>query len=157
MSGLNYKRINKELQTIQIEIDGGENHNILKVNTINDDLTHWTAVIKGPSDTSYEKGIFKLDISFPSNFPFQAPKIKFLTKIYHPNVSNSGDICLDILKDQWSPALSVSKVLLSICALMSDPNANDPLNGEVANVFRKDKNLYEQKVREHVENFCEKL
>lgn len=157
MSQLNCKRINKELQTIQLEIDGGENYNILKVELIENKLTHWNVLIKGPKDTAYENGIFKLDITFGNSFPFQAPKIKFITKIFHPNVSNSGDICLDILKDQWSPALTVSKALLSICALMSDPNANDPLNADVASVFKKDRKQFESKVREYVESFCEKL
>ncbi|ARF09360.1 ubiquitin-conjugating enzyme E2 [Catovirus CTV1] len=152
MSSLNIKRINKEYESTISE----KNSNILKVECDSSNITQWTAYIKGPDDTAYENGVFKLNISFPGNFPFVAPKVKFATKMFHPNVSSSGEICLDILKDQWSPALSVSKVLLSICSLLSDPNANDPLNGEVASIYKNNKSDFEKKVREYVEKYGEK-
>lgn len=152
---INNKRITRELQIIKQEIKGEENYNIIDANIIDDNISRWLVKIKGPKDTPYENGIFKLDVSFPNSFPFTPPKIKFLTKIYHPNISYNGDICLDILKDQWSPALTVSKALLSICALLSDPNANDPLNATVANVFRKDKKLFEKSVKEYIDTYCE--
>lgn len=154
MSSLNVKRISKELE--QVNLDIKDNSNILKVEWDGSDITHWTAFIKGPIDTAYANGIFKLDITFPGQFPFVPPKVRFLTKMFHPNVSNSGDICLDILKDQWSPALSISKVLLSICSLLSDPNANDPLNGEVASIYKKNRPEFENKVKEFIKMYSEK-
>ena len=63
-----------------------------------------------------------MQIVFPPDYPFKPPKIRFLTKMYHCNVDAKGGICLDILKEHWSPALTISKVLLSICSLLTDPN-----------------------------------
>ena len=73
-----------------------------------EDLYHWSAIM-GPSKSPYEGGVFHLNINFPKDYPFSAPKIVFTTKIYHPNINSSGGICLDVLKDQWSPALTISK------------------------------------------------
>ena len=118
-------------------------------------LTHWQATIMGAQGTLYEGGVFQLDIEFGSNYPCQPPKIKFLTKIYHPNISSAtGAICLDILKDQWSPALTVGKILLSICSLLTDPNPTDPLDATVAHQFLTNKLEYELTVREWVRRFA---
>ena len=107
-----------------------------------DDIYIWQATIYGPEGTPYEGGVFYLNISFPYDYPFKPPSINFLTKIYHCNISTSGNICLDILKDTWSPALTLSKVLLSICSLLSDPNPNDPLVAEIANEYQNNYELY---------------
>merc|ERR1711981_766426 len=93
-----------------------------------DDVFQWQATVQGPAGTPYEGGIFFLKVQFPSNYPFKPPKIQFTTPVYHPNINSSGSICLDVLKDQWNPALTISKVLLSICSLLSDPNPDDPLD-----------------------------
>tara|TARA_B110000908_G_C10170310_1_gene410489 strand:- start:264 stop:713 length:450 start_codon:yes stop_codon:yes gene_type:complete len=98
-------------------------------------LYKWTAQIYGPADTPYCGGIFNLDISFPTEYPFTPPKINFTTPIYHPNINKTGSICLDILKDKWSPALTISKVLISICSLLNDPNPSDPLEPEIAKEY----------------------
>jgi ubiquitin-conjugating enzyme E2 D/E len=92
-----------------------------------DDLFHWQATIMGPPDSPYSGGVFFVNIHFPPDYPFKPPKVSFHTKVYHPNVNSQGSICLDILKDQWSPALTISKVLLSISSLLTDPNPDDPL------------------------------
>ena len=97
-----------------------------------DNLFHWAAQIYGPSDTPYEGGIFNLDILFPSEYPFKPPKINFTNKVYHPNINEVGSICLDILKDNWSPALTLEQILISICSLLNDPNPDDPLSPDIA-------------------------
>lgn len=74
----------------------------------------WEATISGPDDSPYEGGHFKLSVHFPETYPFKPAKFKFTTKIYHPNVNSSGDICLDVIAGQWSPALTTTKVLMSI-------------------------------------------
>ena len=81
---------------------------------VGDDLFHWQATIMGPEESPYTGGVFFLDIHFPADYPFKPPKVSFTTRIYHCNINSNGGICLDILKDQWSPALTISKVLLSV-------------------------------------------
>ena len=103
-----------------------------------DNLYKWRAQIYGPEGTPYYRGIFNLEILFPSEYPFKPPKIHFLTKVYHPNISSVGSICLDILKDKWSPALTINKVLISICSLLNDPNADDPLEPDIAKEYKDD-------------------
>jgi ubiquitin-conjugating enzyme E2 D/E len=131
-------RIKKELETIIKNPPNG-----ITAGIINDrDIFKWTATIFGPEDTPYHGGIFKLKIIFPENYPFSPPNITFTTPIYHCNISKNGSICLDILKDQWSPALTIDKVLLSISSLLSDPNPTDPLVPEAAHLLRTDKQEY---------------
>ncbi len=132
-------RINKELRIIQEEA----NENI-SAGPNGDNLFEWDAMIIGPTKTPYEGGMFRLKIYFPADYPFKSPKVLFTTKIYHPNINSGGIICLDILKTQWSPALTISKVLLSICSLLNDPNPNDPLEMDIAKQYISDKSKYEQ-------------
>lgn len=102
----------------------------------------------GPDDSPYSGGVFFLNIHFPPDYPFKPPKVSFTTKIYHPNINANGSICLDILKDQWSPALTVSKVLLSISSLLTDPNPDDPLVPEIATIYKNDKERYNATARD---------
>lgn len=96
--------------------------------------------IKGPQGTPYEGGVFEIDIQIPKQYPFEPPKMKFNTKIWHPNISSqTGAICLDILKDQWSPALTIKTALLSLQALLCSPEPGDPQDAEVAKMYKEDK------------------
>ena len=105
------KRINKELFDLQIDPPSN-----CSAGPVKENLFKWQATIMGPTDSPFEGGIFFLEINFPSQYPFKPPKCIFTTKIYHPNINSKGGICLDILGNNWSPALTISKVLLSICS-----------------------------------------
>lgn len=137
---------------------------------IGDDLFHWQATIMGPSESPFQGGVFFLAIHFPTDYPFKPPKVNFTTRIYHPNINSNGSICLDILRDQWSPALTISKgkgciprwnarltfltVLLSICSMLTDPNPDDPLVPEIAHVYKTDRARYEATAREWTRKFA---
>ena len=112
------------------------------------DQYHWQATIMGPDDSPFAGGVYFLNIHFPTDYPFKPAKLNFTTRIYHPNINSNGSICLDILKEQWSPALTISKVLLSISSLLTDPNPDDPLVPEIAHIYKTDKAKYEANARE---------
>ena len=120
------KRINKELQDL-----GKDPPSNCSAGPVGDDLFHWQATIMGPDDSPYAGGVYFLNIHFPANHPFEPPKINFTTRIYHCNINANGGICLDILKDQWSPALTIKTALLSLQALMCSPEPDDPQDAEV--------------------------
>ncbi|GBG30996.1 Ubiquitin-conjugating enzyme E2 E2 [Hondaea fermentalgiana] len=143
------KRINKELQDL-----GKDPPANCSAGPVNDDLFHWQATLMGPSDSPYQGGVFFLDIHFPADYPFKPPKVHFTTRIYHPNINTNGGICLDILKDQWSPALTTSKVLLSICSLLTDPNPDDPLVPEIASLYKSDREAFNKKAREFTQKYA---
>ncbi|XP_069720046.1 ubiquitin-conjugating enzyme E2 D1 isoform X2 [Phaenicophaeus curvirostris] len=103
---------------------------------------------------AYQGGVFFLTVHFPTDYPFKPPKIAFTTKIYHPNINSNGSICLDILRSQWSPALTVSKVLLSICSLLCDPNPDDPLVPDIAQIYKSDKEKYNRHAREWTQKYA---
>ncbi|GAA6056969.1 hypothetical protein JCM3770_001991 [Rhodotorula araucariae] len=102
-----------------------------------DNLRYFDVVISGPDSSPFEGGKFKLELFLPEDYPMAPPKVRFLTKIYHPNIDKLGRICLDILKDKWSPALQIRTVLLSIQALLSAPNPDDPLANDVASHWKE--------------------
>ena len=139
---MSLNRINKELN--EFKIDPPSN---CSAGPVNDDLYKWEATIIGPEKTPYENGVFKLEINFPNNYPFKPPKIKFITRIFHPNINRYGNICLDILDKQWSPALTINKVLLSISSLLSDPNADDPLDVRAAQLYNENREEFNQTAR----------
>lgn len=144
------RRIQKELQDLQRDPPG----NCCAGPVDESNLFQWTGTIMGPEDSPYHGGVYFLNIQFPSDYPFKPPKLTFTTRIYHPNINSNGSICLDILKDQWSPALTISKVLLSIGALLTDANPDDPLVPEIAHVYKTDRARYDATAREWTQRYA---
>ncbi|CAK4067743.1 unnamed protein product [Aphanomyces euteiches] len=129
-------RIRKELEECQkdIEVSG-----VSARPRVEGALDSLIGTIRGPKGTPYENGQFVLEIKIPKTYPFEPPKVRFETKIWHPNISSqTGAICLDILKDAWSPALTIKTTLLSIQALLSAAEPNDPQDAEVAKMYIED-------------------
>merc|ERR1739849_33655 len=119
-----------------------------------DNLRYFDVIIAGPSQSPYEGGIFKLELFLTEDYPMSPPKVRFLTRIYHPNIDRLGRICLDILKDKWSPALQIRTVLLSIQALLSAPNPDDPLDNDVAEVWKSNESEALKKAMEYTRHFA---
>lgn len=135
-------RIQKELSDIQKDPPAN-----CSAGPVNDNLYQWQATIMGPANSPYQWGVFYLRIDFPTDYPFKPPKVCFVTKIYHCNINSSGGICLDILKENWSPALTISKLLLSICSLLDEPNPDDPLVPDLAHLYKTNKEEYIQQAQ----------
>jgi ubiquitin-conjugating enzyme E2 D/E len=119
-----------------------------------DNLYEWVSTIMGPTSSPYAGGVFFLDIHFPQDYPFKPPKIVFRTRIYHCNINSQGQICLDILKDQYSPALTISKILLSICSLLTDANPHDPLVGDIARQYLEDREEHDRIARDWTRRYA---
>ncbi|RCK57381.1 Ubiquitin-conjugating enzyme E2 1 [Candida viswanathii] len=135
------KRIAKELEECRQDTQSGVS---LSLNNEND-LTHLTGVFKGPPGTPYEGGLFQVAIDIPQEYPFKPPVMKFITKIYHPNISSvTGAICLDILKDAWTPILTLKSSLISLQSLLQSPEPNDPQDAEVAKHYLSNKAGFEE-------------
>ncbi|KAF5793021.1 putative ubiquitin-conjugating enzyme E2, UBA-like superfamily, Ubiquitin-associated [Helianthus annuus] len=148
---VDFGRVQKELQDCNKDI----NVSGIRVNPKLDNLINLIGTIPGPVGTPYEGGTFKIDIDLPDAYPFEPPRMKFATKVWHPNISSqSGAICLDILKDQWSPALTLKTALLSIQALLSAPEPDDPQDAVVAQQYLKDYQTFASTARYWTESFA---
>lgn len=143
------RRIQKELADLQKDPPAN-----CSAGPAGDEKFKWNASIMGPAGSPYAGGVFFLSISFPQDYPFKPPKFAFTTRIFHPNINSNGSICLDILKETWSPALTVSKVLLSISSLLTDPNPDDPLVPDIAHLFKTNREKYDQLAKEWTSRYA---
>lgn len=129
------KRIAKELEDVKKDQLSGVTLEMAE----DDDLSHLKGTFLGPPGTPYEGGLFEVDIKIPSEYPFKPPIMKFDTRIYHPNISSqTGAICLDILKDAWTPILTLKSSLISLQSLLQSPEPTDPQDAQVAKIYLSD-------------------
>ena len=135
------------------------------------------AVIIGPTDTPFEDGTFRLVMHFEEQYPNKPPGVKFISQMFHPNVYGTGELCLDILQNRWSPTYDVAAILTSIQrsvshidiaiklgvshtnailrSLLNDPNTSSPANVEASNLYKDNRREYTKRVRETVEKSWE--
>mmetsp|Transcript_4578 Transcript_4578/g.6850 ORF Transcript_4578/g.6850 Transcript_4578/m.6850 type:complete len:190 (+) Transcript_4578:40-609(+) len=144
------KRIRKELA----DVISDPPHNCSAGPKDKKNIYEWYSTIMGPEGTPYAGGVFYLNITFPPEYPFKPPKVQFRTRIYHCNIDRNGYICLDILKDNWSPALTISKVLLSITALLTDANPRDPLDAKIAQEYTRNREEHDKMAREWTRRYA---
>jgi len=141
MANIAIQRIKREFKEV-IKSDEAQKCAIT-VELVGDDYRELKGQIAGPPDTPYEGATFHLEIKVPETYPFNPPKVKFLTKIWHPNISSvTGAICLDILKDQWAAAMTLRTVLLSLQALLAAAEPDDPQDAVVARQFKENPKLF---------------
>ncbi|KAF9032805.1 ubiquitin-conjugating enzyme/RWD-like protein [Panaeolus papilionaceus] len=134
------RRVNKEITDCK-----NDKTSLIKIELVDESPFHLKGSFPGPDGTPYEGGKFEVDIVIPESYPFQPVKMKFITKLYHPNVSSaSGAICLDILKDAWSPVLTLKSTLISLQSLLCSPEPNDPQDAEVAKHYMTSKQSFEE-------------
>ncbi|XP_063057860.1 ubiquitin-conjugating enzyme E2 T [Engraulis encrasicolus] len=143
-------RLKRELQMLSTEPPSG-----ISCWQSDDRIDDLQALIVGGANTPYEGGVFSLEIKIPERYPFEPPKMRFLTPIYHPNIDNAGRICLDALKlppkGAWRPSLNISTVLTSIQLLMAEPNPDDPLMADISSEFKYNKQVYLEKAKSWTE------
>jgi len=148
---MDLKRVRKEAAELQSDADSAG----VTAQPVGEDMSHWKGKIHGPKDTPYEGGTFVIDIQLTSSYPFEPPKMKFDTKVWHPNVSSqTGAICLDILKKEWSPALTIKTALISVQALLAAPEPDDPQDGVVANEYKTDNEKWKRTAKLWTEQYA---
>jgi ubiquitin-conjugating enzyme (huntingtin interacting protein 2) len=109
---------------------------------------NWTLVVAGPADTPYAGGNFQVSLEFPDNYPFKSPEAKFITKVYHPNVSrDTGEICADVFVSGWSPTLNARFVIEALCSMFLSPNPSSPVEPEIAAQMTNDPAAFEATAR----------
>ncbi|CAH1394209.1 unnamed protein product [Nezara viridula] len=146
MTTLAKVRLMKDLRRIQIDPPPG-----ISGCPSDDNLFEWDAIIVGPLDTLYENGIFKLHLFFSENYPIDPPLVKFISRIFHPNVFHDGMVCMNTLVTLWTPALDVAAVLTSIQSLLAEPYFDSPANETATVFYTQNKKGYAKMVRECVD------
>ena len=117
-----------------------------------DNLQYWEGIVEGPDDTPWESALLRLSFKFEDNYPITPPKVKWISKVYHPNFYINGNICLDILRpDSWKVSYDVVLIIKSIQSLLDAPNPDSPANSEAADLYKHNRPAYDEKVRKIAE------
>jgi len=142
-------RLRKELDDIQKNPSAE-----LSVGPSGEDMFRWEGILNGPPDSPYAGGAFKFTIEFPREYPMKPPKVKFVTRVYHPNISDTGHICVDILNHNWTSVYTVSQIMLSISSLLTDPNPSSALNVQSARLYQRNREAYNREVKKWVKKYA---
>ncbi|CAI5715360.1 unnamed protein product [Hyaloperonospora brassicae] len=125
------------------------------VSTVDDNLMHWHAVLTGPENSPYAGGVFHLDLQFPGEYPFKAPRVRFVTRVYHPNIkSQSGEICADVISENWTPTLNVLHCLTVIKQILEQPDMDNPLEPEIAKQMHENKVEFDKTATEWTKQYA---
>mmetsp|Transcript_2580 Transcript_2580/g.6489 ORF Transcript_2580/g.6489 Transcript_2580/m.6489 type:complete len:165 (-) Transcript_2580:214-708(-) len=142
MSTPSRKRLIRDFKKLQKDPPTG-----ISGSPVPENIMRWNAVIFGPENSPWDGGTFRLVLDFSEDYPNKAPVVKFVSKMFHPNIYADGSICLDILQNNWSPIYDVAAILTSIQSLLTDPNPNSPANSEAARLFTENKEEYTRRVK----------
>ncbi|EGG18408.1 ubiquitin-conjugating enzyme E2 [Cavenderia fasciculata] len=143
------RRLQKEYQDLLKTPQGW-----MSASVVGDNLHKWKATVIGPEGSPFEKGTFEIDLDIPNDYPFKPPALKFTTKIYHPNIKSDGSVCSELLSQNWSPQLKIQDVLVTIRALLTEPNPDNPLEADIAQQFKTDRNAFNKTAKEWTKKYA---
>lgn len=129
-----------------------------EVTLVNDNMQEFYVRFKGPEETPFAGGQWKIHVEIPDQYPYKSPSIGFVNRIFHPNIDElSGSVCLDVINQTWSPMYDMINIFeVFLPQLLRYPNPTDPLNGEAAALMMKEPRGYEEKVKEYVRKYASK-
>lgn len=129
-----------------------------EVTLVNDNMQEFYVRFKGPAETPFEGGVWKVHVELPDQYPYKSPSIGFVNRIFHPNIDElSGSVCLDVINQTWSPMFDMINIFeVFLPQLLRYPNPTDPLNGEAAALLIREPKSYDTKVKEYVQKYASK-
>eukprot|EP00408_Alexandrium_pacificum_P022179 CAMPEP_0171193794 /NCGR_PEP_ID=MMETSP0790-20130122/20562_1 /TAXON_ID=2925 /ORGANISM="Alexandrium catenella, Strain OF101" /LENGTH=167 /DNA_ID=CAMNT_0011658981 /DNA_START=48 /DNA_END=548 /DNA_ORIENTATION=- len=145
------KRLAKDVAALQ---DKSLTKDGIALEMLGSDPQNFTTLLAGPVHSAYSGGVFRVGVQVPNDYPLSPPQMRFLTRIWHPNISTDGTICLDTLRLQWSPKLTLEKTLLSVLALLTDPNPDHGLNSDALSLYRTNRKAFDAKVKSQIGEHC---